>query len=142
MTRPSRVAPYELFDLQQITGPAGILYLGELTSRGEAPVDRFFFLRGVPAGARRGGHAHKEQSEYLICVQGSLEIHIESRGDVQAISLAGPGRALYLPAGYWRDLAGFSPDAILAVLATHPFSEDDYIRDREAFRRWEASLAP
>jgi dTDP-4-dehydrorhamnose 3,5-epimerase-like enzyme len=125
--------------LEQITGDAGTMYLAGLSGRPGPPIARFFFLTGVPAGMRRGGHAHKDQAEYLICVQGSLDVLVESGGKVDVIPLARPGRALYLPPGYWRDLENFSADAVLAVLATHAFSEDDYIRDRDDFRRWEAS---
>jgi dTDP-4-dehydrorhamnose 3,5-epimerase-like enzyme len=137
VARPS--VPYEVFDLEHIADGRGILYVAELAQRGSGSFDRIFFLAGVPPGERRGGHAHKEQAEYVICVQGSVEVRVESRGVVAVIPLARPGRALFLPAGYWRDLVNFSDDALLAVVCEHAFSEDDYIRDRAAFRRWEAS---
>ncbi|MDB5070336.1 MAG: WxcM protein [Candidatus Eremiobacteraeota bacterium] len=130
--------PFAVFDLERIADERGILYVAELARRGSGSFDRIFFLAGVPPGERRGGHAHKEQAEYVICVQGSVDVRVQSRGTVTVIPLARPGRALFLPAGYWRDLVNFSDDALLAVVCEHAFNEDDYIRDRAAFERWEA----
>ena len=131
---------YEVFDLEQIADPTGTLYVADFARRGGPPCSRFFFITGVPHGERRGGHAHKRQAQYLVCVNGSLDVLIESRGVIEAVALR-KGGALYLPGGHWSDLINFSFDAVLAVLAAHPYDEADYIRDRIAFRRWEAGLA-
>ena len=138
---PSPIDTHEVFDLEHIADPTGTLYVGELAQRGRGPFDRFYFITGVPRGERRGGHAHIAQAEYLICIQGSVDVHVEAGGDAEIVPLDRPGRALYLPAGYWRELVDFAPGTVLAVLAIHPFSEADYIRDRDAFRRWETDVS-
>jgi quercetin dioxygenase-like cupin family protein len=130
-------APYEVFDLERIAGPSGTLHVADLVLRGHGPFSRIFFLTGVPRGHARGGHAHKEQAEYLICIQGTVDVRIESRGCADVVVLGRPGRALYLPPGCWLDLLNFSDDAVLAVLSADSFDESDYIRDRAAFSRWE-----
>jgi dTDP-3-amino-3,4,6-trideoxy-alpha-D-glucose transaminase len=132
-------ACYEVFDLECIPDPSGTLYVGELAQRGGGPFERFYFITGVPAGGRRGGHAHREQHEHLICLRGSVTVLVEAGGRSDAIALATEGRTLYLPPGYWRDLVDFSADALLAVLASHPFDEDDYIRDIDEFHGWETA---
>lgn len=131
---------YEVFDLERIADEAGTLYVGELARLRHGPFDRIVLITGVPAGGSRGGHAHKWQYEYVICVSGGVDVRLESRGALSTVALRRPGRALYLPAGYWRDLVGFTPGTVLAMLATEPFDEDDYIRDHEAFLRWEAGV--
>jgi mannose-6-phosphate isomerase-like protein (cupin superfamily) len=136
----SAIASYEVFELDQIADPTGTLYVADFARRGGGPCSRFFFLSGVPRGERRGGHAHKRQAEYLVCVEGTLDAHIEARGVIEHVALR-KGRALFLPGGHWLDLINFSSDAVLAVLVAHPYDESDYIRDRAAFRRWEAVLA-
>ncbi len=139
LSNQARLARYDVFQLERVWDPSGTLHVGELSARGSGPFDRFYFITGVPAGQRRGGHAHKRQHEYIICVQGSVTVHVESLGCNDAVALTRVGKALYLPAGYWRDLIDFSTDAIIAVLASGPFSEADYIRDVDAFRRWEST---
>ncbi len=133
-TLPSR---YEVFELERIADGSGTLYVAELARRVNATFGRIYFIVGVPQGHARGGHAHKQQAECLICVQGSVVVRVEAHGHVDEVTLDGPGRALYLPPGYWRDLIDFSGDALVAVLATEPFDESDYVRDRAEFRRWE-----
>jgi dTDP-4-dehydrorhamnose 3,5-epimerase-like enzyme len=130
--------PYEVFDFTPISDASGTLFVSELTSRGAA-IERFYFITGVPAGARRGGHAHRTQAKYLVSVQGSVDVHLEARGRVDVVPLDRVGRGLYLPAGYWLDLVNFSPGAVLAVLSEHVYDEADYIRDHSEFRRWELS---
>jgi dTDP-3-amino-3,4,6-trideoxy-alpha-D-glucose transaminase len=130
------VVSYEVFDFDEFAEPRGRLHVGEFAHRGRS-FRRFYFITGVPPGERRAGHAHKMQAKFLVCVQGSVEAHVESRGRTDVITLARAGRALFLPAGYWLDLINFSADAVLAVLADQPYDGSDYIRDRDAFHRWE-----
>jgi len=132
------VTRFEVFDLERIHDSRGTLHVAEIARLGGLPFQRCYFITGVPEGERRGGHAHKHHSEYLVCVQGSLEVSITSSSETVTVALAPVGRALYVPAGYWRELHAFSSDAIVLVLASHPFDESDYLRDWDAFRRWEA----
>ncbi|HZW53121.1 MAG TPA: FdtA/QdtA family cupin domain-containing protein [Candidatus Elarobacter sp.] len=134
--RPAAL-PYEVFDLERIAATSGTLHVADFALRGYGPFSRIFFLSGVPRGHARGGHAHKTQSEYVICIQGSVEVCVETRGVSDVVVLGRPGRALFLPPGCWVDLVNFSDDAVLAVLSADSFDESDYIRDRAAFRRWE-----
>jgi dTDP-4-dehydrorhamnose 3,5-epimerase-like enzyme len=129
---------YEVFDLERMVDDEGTLYVGELARFHHGPFGRIVLIAGVPPGGSRGGHAHKRQYEYLICVHGGADVRLESRGEVATVELRRPGRTIYLPAGYWRDLVAFTPDTVLAMLATEPFDESDYIRDHDAFVRWEA----
>lgn len=135
--RPRR---FEVFELKRIPDESGTLYAAEVAQHAGKQFERVFFISNVPRGARRGGHAHRVQDEYLICVRGSVDVRIESLGEVTTIELKRPDVALYLPASYWRDLLNFSPDAVLIVLALRAWSESDYIRDRSAFRRRGAEL--
>ncbi|MBV8368551.1 MAG: FdtA/QdtA family cupin domain-containing protein [Candidatus Eremiobacteraeota bacterium] len=130
--------PYEVFDFTEIADASGSLFVSELATRGVV-IERFYFITGVPAGARRGGHAHRTQAKFLVCVQGSVELHVEAHGHVDVIPLERAGRALYLPAGYWLDMVKFAPGTVLAVLAEQAYDEADYIRDHAEFERWELS---
>jgi hypothetical protein len=38
--------------------------------------------------------------------------------------------------GIWRELNGFSSDAICLVLASEVYMEHDYIRNLQEFERW------
>lgn len=136
-----RTVAHEVFDLERIADGSGTLYVGELARRGAGSIERFFLIASVPPGRSRGGHAHREQSEYVVAVHGRVDVRLESRGNVWFVALDRVGRTLYVPPGYWLDLFNFSDDAVLGVLSTHPFDESDHIRDRAAFLRWEAAVS-
>ena len=37
---------------------------------------RIFYIYDVPKNKKRGCHAHKKQSQFLICIKGKLKINI------------------------------------------------------------------
>lgn len=43
---------------------------------------------------------------------------------------------VYLEPGLWRDIEALPGNAILFVGASEPYSEDDYIRNFDEFRKW------
>ncbi|HEY0614747.1 MAG TPA: FdtA/QdtA family cupin domain-containing protein [Candidatus Elarobacter sp.] len=135
------VLPVQVFQLERIVDDAGTLYVGDLESRGIPPIRRVAFITDVPLAAARGGHAHKTQDEYLVCVRGGVDVCLESRGASAVVPLRTVGAVLHLPAGSWRDVLHFAPGTLLALLAPDPFDASDYIDDYPAFIRWEAGEA-
>ncbi len=130
--------PYETFDFTHLADEAGSLYVGTLAQLGLAAFDRICFITGVPAGGSRGGHAHKRQVQYVVCVRGGVDVRLESRRRRAVVPLRQAGRGLCLPAGSWRELMNFAPETVLLLLAAEPFDEGDYIRDYSAFVAWES----
>lgn len=48
-------------------------------------------------------------------------------------SLERPYEGLYVANNMWREMFDFSPDAVLMVLASEVYNEEDYIRDYNEF---------
>ncbi|RXG13344.1 WxcM-like protein [Leeuwenhoekiella aestuarii] len=94
---------------------------------------RVYYLYDVPSGASRGGHAHKEQSEFLIALSGSFDVLINTGFETQIYTLNRPDEGLLIPNGYWRELDNFSSGGICLVLASDVFKEPDYIRNLDDF---------
>ena len=90
---------------------------------------RVYYLYDVPSGARRGGHAHKEQHEFLIALSGSFNVIIDDGKTKTSYTLNKPDEGLLIPSGFWRELEDFSSGGICLVLASAEFLEEDYIRD-------------
>lgn len=44
-----------------------------------------------------------------------------------------PYEGLYVANNMWREMYDFSPDAVLMVLASELYNEEDYIRDYDVF---------
>ncbi len=97
-------------------------------------IKRVYYLYDVPSGAYRGGHAHKEQLEFLIALSGSFEVVLKDGITKQKVMLNRPDQGLLIPTGIWRELENFSSGAVCLVLASDVFDEDDYIRNFKTFK--------
>jgi acetyltransferase-like isoleucine patch superfamily enzyme len=100
---------------------------------------RAFTVFGVPSTGVRGEHAHRICHQLLVCVHGSLSVLVDDGRDRGEVVLDDPGVGLYLPPLIWGSQFGYSEDAVLVVLASHPYDASDYIRDYEEFRAVVAS---
>jgi len=125
--------PYWL-ELSAIQDPFGTLCYGQVDSPLPFKVQRFFYIYGIPDGALRGGHAHRETHEAVFCIRGNCVIRVYSRdGKSRCFTLNIPNRGVYLPPMWWVVLEEFTSDPIILALASNPYSEKDYLRDPDDF---------
>ncbi|TAE25949.1 MAG: WxcM-like domain-containing protein [Candidatus Kapaibacterium sp.] len=103
--------------------------------RGVLPFDikRAYYLYDVPGGAERGGHAHKDLQQLIVALSGSFQVVLDDGRDKTTITLDRPYNGLYVPTMIWRELVGFSSGAVLFVLASNFYSEQDYYRNYDDF---------
>jgi hypothetical protein len=101
-------------------------------------IRRVYYLFDVPAGAARGGHAHREVHELLVAGSGSFDVRIDDGRERRTITLDRPDQGLYLVPGIWRELHNFSSGSICLVMASQIFEEADYLRRRSQFRFFKA----
>lgn len=97
-------------------------------------IKRVYYLYDVPSGSKRGGHAHKEQSEFLIAVSGSFDVVLKDGKITKSITLNKPNEGLLIEPGSWRELRNFSSGSVCLVLASAEFLEADYIRKFSEFK--------
>lgn len=96
-------------------------------------VKRVYYIYDTLEGVRRGFHAHQNLKQILICVSGSCKIHLDNGSETAEVVLDKPYEGLYIENNMWREMYDFSPDAVLLVLASELYNEDDYIRDYNEF---------
>jgi dTDP-4-dehydrorhamnose 3,5-epimerase-like enzyme len=95
---------------------------------------RIYYLYDVPSGAYRGGHAHKEQLEFLIAISGSFDVVLQGAfGNKTKVTLNKPNKGLLIPNMIWRELENFSSGAVCLVIASDVYDEDDYLRNLKKF---------
>ena len=95
---------------------------------------RVYYLYDVPSGSKRGGHAHKEQQEFLIALSGSFDVILKDGKSSETVTLNKPNLGLLIVDGIWRELRNFSSGAVCLVLASDEFDEEDYIREYKEFK--------
>jgi hypothetical protein len=96
-------------------------------------IERVFYLYDIPGGEDRGAHAHKECHQLLIAASGSFDIELNDGINKRTINLNRPYFGLHIPPGIWAAEKCFSSGAICLVLASHKYSESDYIRDYQYY---------
>ena len=96
-------------------------------------IKRVYYLYDIPSGSTRGGHAHKEQLEFLIALSGSFTVILNDGNSKTSFILNKPDVGLLIPTGIWRELENFSSGSVCLVLASAEFDEEDYIRDYDEF---------
>ena len=133
--RSSSVNDCEEYLLPQIHNIAG--NLTALNNNDDIPfsIKRAYYLYDVPAGAERGGHAHKNLYQFVIAAGGSFDVVIDDGENRRTVRLDRPNRALMIVPGIWREVINFSGGAICMVLASEIYIEDDYIREYNDFKK-------
>lgn len=99
-------------------------------------IKRVYFLYDVPSGAERGGHAHKNQQEFIIAVSGSFEVVLHNGKEEKVYHLFKPNEGLFVPINTWRELRNFSSGSVCLVVSSDEFDESDYIRDFTDFTNY------
>jgi hypothetical protein len=128
-------AAHRLVQLPQRRDARGLLLFGQTDDQLPCPVRRFFTLSDVTDGAKRGGHAHRLQQQFLMMVRGSVVVTVDNGTSRTRIPLDRPDLALHVPPMLWLDLEDFSRESVCLVLASDVYDEADYIRDYAEFRR-------
>ena len=109
-----------------------------VVENGAIPFDirRVYYLYGVPIGAIRGEHGHKQLEQIIICMHGRVDVTLNDGLQQYPFILDRPDRGLHVPPGLWRSLYFREPGTVVCVLASRPYEVEDYIYNFEDFRAW------
>ena len=130
-----KVADAKIIDIPKIEDRRGNLSVVEEFKNVPFHIARAYWLYDVPAGAMRGGHAHKRLKQLLIALSGSFTVTLDDGHEKRKI-LLNPYQGLLIETGIWRTIDDFSSGAVCLVLASEIYSESDYIYDYEEFLKY------
>lgn len=102
-------------------------------------IKRVFYVYDIPAGEKRGAHAHKSCHEFLIAASGSFEVELDDGINKRTIMLNRPMVGLHLPPGIWGVEKNYSAGAVCLVLTSNKFEEKDYIRNYSDFKKYRSN---
>jgi hypothetical protein len=98
-------------------------------------IRRVYWIYDVPGGASRGGHAFRGLEEVVIALSGSFEVVLDDGMAQKHITLNRAYHGVYIPNRVWRQMTQFSTNSVALVMASLPYSPEDYIRDYAEFQR-------
>ena len=96
-------------------------------------IKRTYWIYDVPGGEVRGGHAYRENQEFIVALSGSFDVLLDDGKEQKAFSLNRSYYGLYVPKGVWRQMKNFSTNSLALILASTVYDENDYIRNYEEF---------
>ena len=102
-------------------------------------IARTYWIYDVPGGETRGGHAYKQNEEFIIALSGSFDVLLDDGNGERCFSLNRSYYGLFVPRGWWRSMNNFSTNSVALVLASIPYTPEDYIYDYEVFRSFRSS---
>jgi UDP-2-acetamido-3-amino-2,3-dideoxy-glucuronate N-acetyltransferase len=132
-TRELRASGVTLSRLVLAEDLRGSLVSGEVGAHLPFEPKRFFAVMRVPSKDLRGAHAHRRCEQLLVCVCGSVAVVVDDGSVREEVALDDPQLGLYVPPMVWAVQYRYTPDAVLLVLASHPYEPEDYIRDYDQF---------
>ena len=99
---------------------------------------RVFWCYHTPDNVVRGHHAHHQTTMVLIAALGKIVINTEMPdGEIKTFSLDSPNQGLYIPQYCWHTMK-YSHIAVQLVIASTEYSESDYIRNYDDFKKIKA----
>lgn len=97
-------------------------------------IERTYWIYDVPGGEARGGHAYKENQEFIVALSGSFDVILNDGKEKKTYSLNRSYYGLYVPKGVWREMNNFSTNSLALVLSSTKYNSEDYIYDYEFFK--------
>lgn len=131
----------DIVDLKNKERPKGHLTPIEELSDIPFNIKRIYYITRVPENTIRGFHAHKKLEQVLLCLNGTVKINVSDPFDKETFILDNPARGLYIGPGLWREMYDFSSAAVMLVLASEHYNEEDYIRDYREYTEYAYELS-
>lgn len=124
----------KIINLPKILDKRGNLSFLESKNHVPFEIKRVYWIYDVPGGETRGGHAFKENHEFIISLSGSFDIVLFDGTNEKKITLNRSYYGLYIPNMIWRRIENFSTNSFALIVASNNFEENDYIRDITIFK--------
>ena len=130
-----QISTCKIIDLPKFFDRRGNLSFIEEIKHIPFKIERCYWIYDVPGGEKRGGHAYKENQEFIVALSGSFDVILNDGINQNIYTLNRSYYGLYVPKGLWRQLENFSTNSLALVLASTKFDTDDYIYDFDEFKK-------
>ena len=124
-----------LIDLPRFLDLRGNLSFIEEGSHVPFEIKRVYWIYDVPGGEHRGGHAFRQTDELIVALSGSFDLNLHDGTTEYKYSLNRSYYGVIVPRMIWRLIDNFSTNSLALIIASTDFSESDYIRNFEEFRK-------
>ena len=126
----------KIIELPKFLDARGNLSFAEQLNHIPFEIKRTYWIYDVPGGEERGGHAFKENQEFIVALSGAFDVVVDDGVNKKTFSLNRSYYGLYVPAGLWREINNFSTNSLALEFGSEHYSEEDYIREYDEYLRY------
>jgi dTDP-4-dehydrorhamnose 3,5-epimerase-like enzyme len=94
---------------------------------------RVFVVSNVPVGNIRGNHSHYKTKQYLICINGEVNVLLDDGVAKETIHLV-KNESILIPELVWDAQEFLTDDTEIMVICSTGYDLDDYILTYEDFQ--------
>jgi dTDP-4-dehydrorhamnose 3,5-epimerase-like enzyme len=127
------ICDVRLINLPRFNDLRGNLSFVEQDTHVPFRINRAYWIYDVPGGECRGGHAYKENQEFIVSLSGSFDVILDDGFEKKVYTLNRSYYGLYVPKGIWREMENFSTNSLAMILSSIEYDANDYIRDYDLF---------
>jgi dTDP-4-dehydrorhamnose 3,5-epimerase-like enzyme len=124
---------YRLISLKPIKDTRGLLTPLDFEKELKFLPRRTFILSASEVETIRGEHAHRVCVQAIQCLYGEVEVSIHDGRNLVTEKLSSVEKILIIPVLHWITIKFLVKNSHVAVYASHPYDEDDYLRNFEEF---------
>ena len=122
-----------IIELPRFFDPRGNLSFVEQLNHIPFEIKRTYWIYDVPGGEARGGHAFKENKEFIVALSGAFDVIVDDGEQKKTFSLNRSYFGLLVPSGLWRTMENFSTNSFALEFGSEHYEKEDYIRDYDQF---------
>ena len=111
----------QIIQLPKILDKRGNLSVIEEWKNIPFKIARTYWIYDVPGGEARGGHAYRENQEFIVALSGSFDVILDDGKERRTYPLNRSYYGLYVPKGIWREMNNFSTNSLALILASTPY---------------------
>ena len=127
------VEDVKIVELPKFADPRGNLSFVEQLNHIPFEIKRTYWIYDVPGGENRGGHAFKQNKEFIVALSGAFDVIVDDGKNKKKFTLNRSYYGLYVPAGLWREMENFSTNSLALEFGSIHYDENDYIREYDEY---------
>lgn len=130
------VEDVRIIELPKFLDARGNLSFAEQLNHIPFEIKRTYWIYDVPGGEERGGHAFKNNQEFIVALSGAFDVVVDDGKNKKTFSLNRSYYGLFVPAGLWREINNFSTNSLALEFGSEHYDEADYIREYDEYLRY------
>ena len=122
-----------IIELPRFLDARGNLSFVEQNNHIPFEIKRTYWIYDVPGGEERGGHAFRQNEEFIVALSGAFDVVVDDGQHKKTFSLNRSYYGLYVPNGLWREMNNFSTNSFALEFGSTHYDKSDYIRGYDEF---------